>query len=443
MTTSVHDKIDSILVDWDHFKQVSEERDKAIAAKASTAELTEYRDRLDSAIAGASDKLESLRLNTSSKIDALEQIVAGYVKGKPVEDDKDYQRYAEQMSALVRRPVEAQEMRTYGTDFVNLLRTGQATAEMAKFRGLKESWGPSNAMQTQQDPLGGYWVPPDISGQMIEHQREYSDVRMDANVQVTSGDRLTGDRKRGRVAAQWLSETQAPTESSPTIGQWSVNARIMGTMAQDTHFNLQDSVRDVAGWLAQEIGAAFGLAEGESMVIGTDPLSPVGITTYPNRATEPGVDDREIEAINSGSTGGTFITSANAGKLIEVVGALKNVYQANAVWAVRRETLTQLRQLKTTDGVFYFVPDLTQSSYGTILGAPVRQWVHMPAYGTTNNVFALYGDLRRAYQIVDKPGMLMFQDPYTAQPNMKFIAYQRVGGDVVNFDALKFLKQAN
>ena len=61
---------------------------------------------------------------------------------------------------------------------------------------------------------------------------------------------------------------------------------------------------------------------------------------------------------------------------------------------------------------------------------------------TSNALAMVYGDIRRAYQIVDRIGLRILRDPYTDKPNVIFYTTKRVGGAVVNFEAAKILKIA-
>jgi HK97 family phage major capsid protein len=53
-----------------------------------------------------------------------------------------------------------------------------------------------------------------------------------------------------------------------------------------------------------------------------------------------------------------------------------------------------------------------------------------------------YGDVRAASQIVDRTGIRVLRDPFTDKPNIAFYTTKRVGGGVVNFEALKIQKVA-
>ena len=51
-----------------------------------------------------------------------------------------------------------------------------------------------------------------------------------------------------------------------------------------------------------------------------------------------------------------------------------------------------------------------------------------------------FGDFSEAYQIVDRVGIRVLRDPLTNKPYVGFYTTKRVGGDAINFEAVKFLK---
>jgi len=52
------------------------------------------------------------------------------------------------------------------------------------------------------------------------------------------------------------------------------------------------------------------------------------------------------------------------------------------------------------------------------------------------------GDFARGYLIVDRAGVRVLRDPYSAKPYVLFYTTKRVGGGVQNFDAIKLMKFA-
>jgi HK97 family phage major capsid protein len=60
----------------------------------------------------------------------------------------------------------------------------------------------------------------------------------------------------------------------------------------------------------------------------------------------------------------------------------------------------------------------------------------MPAVAASAMSVAL-ADWKEAYMIVDRLGITLLRDPYTSQPFILFRFRKRVGGDVVNYQAIK------
>jgi len=53
-----------------------------------------------------------------------------------------------------------------------------------------------------------------------------------------------------------------------------------------------------------------------------------------------------------------------------------------------------------------------------------------------------FGDFRRGYLVVDRAGVRILRDPYSAKPYVLFYTTKRVGGGVQDFAAIKGLKFA-
>ena len=75
----------------------------------------------------------------------------------------------------------------------------------------------------------------------------------------------------------------------------------------------------------------------------------------------------------------------------------------------------------------------------SLLGFPIVGAEDMPVIAA-NSFSIAFGDFNEGYQIVDRIGIRVLRDPFTNKPNIQFYTTKRVGGDVVNFDAIKLLK---
>ncbi len=60
----------------------------------------------------------------------------------------------------------------------------------------------------------------------------------------------------------------------------------------------------------------------------------------------------------------------------------------------------------------------------------------MPPIDKKGNAIVI-GNFKAGYKIVDRSGINIIRDPYTEKPFVKFYAVKRVGGDVVNQEAIK------
>ena len=81
-------------------------------------------------------------------------------------------------------------------------------------------------------------------------------------------------------------------------------------------------------------------------------------------------------------------------------------------------------------GLYLFIPN-------TILGFPYVQATDMPDVGA--GAFpVLFGDFSRAYMIVDRVALAVQRDPFTqaTSGNVRYVARRRVGGQVVQAEAI-------
>jgi len=59
-----------------------------------------------------------------------------------------------------------------------------------------------------------------------------------------------------------------------------------------------------------------------------------------------------------------------------------------------------------------------------------------------NSYSVAFGDFRRGYLVVDRRGVRVLRDPFSAKPYVLFYTTKRVGGGVQDLDAIKLLKFA-
>ena len=147
-----------------------------------------------------------------------------------------------------------------------------------------------------------------------------------------------------------------------------------------------------------------------------------------------------IQHVNTGAAG-AFASSDPADALINLVYSLRAPYRPNARWLMNLATAGMVRKLKDAEGRYIWGEALIAGQPPTLLGFPVEIDEEMPAIGA-NSLSIAFGDFSQAYIIVDRPGIRLLRDPYSAKPYVLFYSYRRVGGQVQNSEAYKLLRFA-
>lgn len=298
----------------------------------------------------------------------------------------------------------------------------------------------TKALSVGSDPDGGYVVDPDTSGRIVMKQFETSPIRQYASVQVISTDALEGLHDLDETSAGWVSETGSRTETStPQLKAWRIPVHEMYAEPRATQKLLDDAYIDMEAWLAAKVADKFSRVENAAFLSGTGVGQPRGLLTYTAGTTLPG----QIEQIASGANGDFAADPDGADPLLSMIYGIKSQYRQNGVFFMNRTTMGAIRKLKTTDGQYHWQPAVSAGQPSTLFAYPVASFEDMPAYTTTGNLAVGFGDLAEAYQIVDRLGVRVLRDPFTAKPYVKFYTTKRVGGDVVNFEAVKLLKMSS
>lgn len=291
------------------------------------------------------------------------------------------------------------------------------------------------------DPDGGYFVTPDTSGRIVKKVFETSPVRQVASQITISTDKFEGMEDREEAGAGYAGETSQGTDTTtPQVGKWSIPVFWIDTEPKLTQQLLDDAVVNIESWLADKVADKFARFENTEFVTG-DTGRIRGITSYDTAADDgSGVAWGTVGHVVTG-VNGDFAASAKGDKLIDLIGTLKNAYLSNSSWMTRRSVITKIRKFKDGDGNYLWQPAFTAGQPETILGYRVVRAEDMPALATGSLSMA-FGDFRQAYQIVDRQGIRIMRDPYTAKPYIKFYTTKRVGGGMLDFEAIKFLKFA-
>jgi HK97 family phage major capsid protein len=343
-------------------------------------------------------------------------------------NDDQADKHAREFSNIAGRPVDTAAYRAYAGAFGNYLRKGDSAGRTVL-----------DAMASGSEPEGGYLITPDMTGRIIKKVEELSPMRQYASVQVISTDALEGLTDRGTAGSGWIGETAARGDTTtPEIGKYRIPVFEMYAQPKATQKMLDDGVWNVESWLGDKVGASFAALESTATITGTVGMR--GIASYTTAATADASRTwGTIQHVASGASGAWAATNA-ADCLLDMIYALASPYRTGAVWAMAPSTVASVRKLKDGQGNYLWAPG-SASQPATLHGYGIAEFPDMAAIAA-NSLSIAFANFREAYQIVDRVGIRTLRDPYTAKPYVVFYSTKRVGGAVVNFDAIKFLKFA-
>lgn len=387
MTEELKKTVDELATAWEQFKKVNDTRLNEMEKKGSSDPLLAAQlERLNAA-------MDEQKQRTEEIAKAASRAALGDTKA---DETKDAAEYKAAFNSYVRKGVE------------------------------------EKALSVNSEPDGGYLVPKQMSDIISTVVYESSPMRQLATVVPLSSDSLDLIRDAGEFGAGWAGEeaTRSATTNAQ-LGLLNIPAYEMYAKPQATQKLLDDAGINVEAWIAQKIAERFARLEATAFVSGNGVEQPTGILSYAN-----GTSGKTVEQVNSGTSG-----SVTADGLISLFYKLKSDYVRNASFLMHRTTVGAVRTLKDTTNQYIWQPGLAAGQPDMLLGAPVFMASDMPT-AAANSLSVALGDFKRAYVIADRIGIRTLRDPFSSKPMVEFYTTKRVGGSVVNFEAVKLLKLA-
>jgi HK97 family phage major capsid protein len=287
---------------------------------------------------------------------------------------------------------------------------------------------------------GGLAVPLEIDARIEVALKQISPIRGIADVVKVGSASFRKLVAVGGFASGWVTESAGRPETTTPV--FSEIAPPMGEIYANpaaTQPMLDDAMFDVEGWLASEVATEFARAEGVAFVSGTGVAQPKGFLTYPVAATADAVRPfGTLQYVPSGAAG-AFVATNPADRLIDLVHALRAPYRQGAVWVMNSNTIGVIRKFKDTTGDFIWRNGLQEGEASTLLGYPVVEVDAMPDIGA-NSLSIGFGQFRSAYVVAERGETAVLRDPYSNKPFVHFYATRRVGGALVNSEALKLMR---
>ena len=312
--------------------------------------------------------------------------------------------------------------------FDGYLKTGQSF-------GLELKTGLSAASNS-----AGYIVPEQTERAIERRLMAGSPMREIATVRTVGAGVFRKPVSTAGVASGWVAETAARPETDPaTLALLEFPSADLYANPAATQSLLDDALIDLDEWLAAEVEDAFAAQETAAFVTGDGVNKPKGFLSYPI-VTDASAVWGEIGYVASGAAG-AFAPTSPSDRLIDLVYAPKAQYRPNGRFVMNRKTVSAVRKFKDADGNYIWQPAQRAGETASLLGYRVTEVETMPDIAANSAAIA-FGDFQRGYLIVDRAGVRVLRDPYSAKPYVLFYTTKRVGGGVQNFDAIKVMKFA-
>jgi HK97 family phage major capsid protein len=308
--------------------------------------------------------------------------------------------------------------------------------------GLRELESKAYAASTGGGADGGFAIPKVIDKSIEALAINLSPIRSIASVQeVVTPDfhklvnvRGTASGWVGEVAARPATNTSGLADIKPPMGELYANPQATQQMLDDVFF-------DAEQWLAEEVAMEFARAEGAAFIVGDGVNKPSGFLAGTTASTDDATRNFGVlQHVATGVAGG-FPATNPADVLIALVGKMKAAYRSNARFVMNKATLFEVASFKDSAGRYIFNPISAPGVPQTLMNYPILEAEDMPAKAA-NSLSIAFGDFRRGYLIVDRIGTRVIRDPFSNKPYVGFYTVKRLGGALINSEAIKVLKFA-
>ncbi|MCL2577974.1 MAG: phage major capsid protein [Defluviitaleaceae bacterium] len=307
-------------------------------------------------------------------------------------------------------------------------RTGRASNEYNEdFMNVMRGNTPAhNVLSTTPNSDGGYLVPTEFERRIVQGLEEENVIRKIARVITTGAEREIPVAASGSTAT-WTGENAKIPESGMKFDQKTLDAFKLTNRIKVSIELMQDSMFDLAAYIAEDFARAFGAAEEEAFCIGTGVGRPTGLFTA------KGADVGLTAAAN-----GTI----KADELIDLVYSLKSPYRRKAVFLMNDKTVAVVRKMKDANGQYLWQPSVQGGEPDKLLGYGLHTSPFVPLVKAGGLPIA-FGDFTN-YWIADRMRRTMqrLNELYAENGQVGFIGTQRVDGKVILPEGIKLLEMA-
>ncbi|WP_417701935.1 phage major capsid protein [Pseudophaeobacter sp.] len=376
--------------DWKSFKDTQAEKDKEVSAKFDDVITTEKMERINSSVSD----LQAAVDQANAKMAALE--MAG---GPEAEKDPEY-----------------------SASFKAHMRKGDVQASLNK----------------GTDSEGGYLAPVEWDRTIVDRLVEISPMRQIAEVRKVGKSGFTKLINQGGTGSGWVGETDTrPETATPNLVAFTLGNGEIYANPGATQQMLDDSEIDLEAWLAGEVDTEFAEQEGAAFVAGNGSNKPSGFLSFATGGVNAGKNP--LGAVEVLPAAG--MSAVTEDELLDMIYDIPSSYSAGARFVMNRKSIGKIRKLRDADGRQLWQPSTQAGEPSMLLAYPLTELPDMPDMAT-GALSIGFGNFKRGYLIMDRKGVRVLRDPFTAKPKVLFYTTKRVGGAVDDPRGLRVLRHA-
>lgn len=291
------------------------------------------------------------------------------------------------------------------------------------------------AVQVGVSEDGGYAAPPELDQSLLEILRKDNVMREECGSIIISASGYKKLVNVGGASSGWVGETEERDETnSPKLKEIQAAMGEIYAKPKATQQSLDDMFFDVEQWLAGEVAIEFAEKEAAAFLTGDGVKKPKGILA--NTLSTAGDKTRAFGQLQK------FVSGTNASftydDLLNLIYGTRKGYRNGAKFMMNALTMLHVRKMKDLEGNYIWQPSVQLDQPSTLLGYGIAENEDMPDVAADANA-VMFGNFKRGYAVVDRLGTNVLRDPYSSKPFVEFYTTKRVGGMLLDSNAIKVL----
>ena len=292
-----------------------------------------------------------------------------------------------------------------------------------------------DALQTQSNTGGGYWLTQQMSDTIIQSVTDMVFLESLATVEtLTNGTSLGIPTLNTDLNdADWTSEIQTVSEdSSMVLGKREMVLNPLSKLVKESKTLLRVKP-SIGTFVSTRLAYKFATAKEAAYMTGNGVRKPLGVFV---------ASDNGIGTARDVSTGNST-TAIVADNLIENKYNLKAPYLRNAKWIFHRDAMKQIAKLKDSDNQYLWLPSLRDNSPDMLLGMPVMTSEFAPNTFSASAYVGILGDFRNYWIINGKSiGVQRLDELFALSNQVGLLGYMESDGAPVLAEAFTRVKLA-